>query len=283
MKTGASPKTLNIIGCGKVGKTLARLWAQRSTLIVQDILNRTPDSARKAAAFIGAGHAVDDYAGLRAADVCLIAATDDQIAACCEQLAHAGQLGPSTIVFHCSGALPSSVLQAAVQCGASVASIHPIRSFADPAQAAAAFDGTYCGAEGDTQALEALNDAFSAIGARIVPIHSDGKILYHSAAVFACNYLVTLLDVALQAYQQSGVPQEVALRLMEPLVRGTIDNVFKAGTVNALTGPIARGDLATTAKQAHAVADWCADYGKLYEQFVALTKELAARRNDADT
>jgi predicted short-subunit dehydrogenase-like oxidoreductase (DUF2520 family) len=137
--------------------------------------------------------------------------------------------------------------------------------------------------EGDPQALATLNESFAAIGARMVPIHADCKVIYHAAAVFASNYLVTLLDVALQAYAKSGVPQDVALRMMEPLVRGTLDNVFNVGTVNALTGPIARGDMATADRQVRAVAEWNKDHGKLYEQFVELTKALAARRHSTQT
>lgn len=279
MQASASPKTLNIIGCGKVGKTLARLWTEHAVFAVQDILNRSPESAQQATLFIGAGHAVEDYADLRPADVCMIAAADDQIAHCCAQLAQSGKLSAQTIVFHCSGALPSSVLTPAQQAGAAIASVHPIRSFAAPEQAAADFAGTYCGVEGNQNALDVLNDAFAAIGARMVPIHADCKIIYHAAAVFACNYLVTLLDVALAAYAKAGVPQDVALKLMEPLVRGTMDNVFRIGPARALTGPIARGDMTTAEKQAHAVADWNQDYGELYEQFIKLTTDLAARRN----
>lgn len=272
-------KTLDIIGCGRVGKTLTRLWTQQSVFAVQDVLNRTPESAQHAVSFIGAGRAVEHYADLRTADVYMIATADDQITQCCEALANSGRLAPHSVVFHCSGALPSTALQAATQCGAAVASIHPIRSFADPEQAANEFAGTWCGVEGDSQALALLNAAFSAIGARIAPIHADSKIIYHSAAVFACNYLVTLLDVAVQAYHQSGVPRDVALKMMEPLVHGTIDNVFRIGPADALTGPIARGDMATAEKQAQAVIAWDKEYGKLYEQFVSLTAELAARCN----
>lgn len=283
MEANSSIKTLNIIGCGKVGKTLARLWSQQSTFVIQDVLNRSLESAQQAVSFIGSGHAVAHYADLRPADICMISAADDQIVQCCAELSNASKLTPHTIVFHCSGALPSSALEAAAEAGAAVASVHPIRSFALPEQAGDDFAGTYCGVEGDPKALDILNDAFVSIGARMVPIHADCKIIYHSAAVFACNYLVTLLDVALQAYAKSGVPQETALSLMEPLVRGTIDNVFRVGPMNALTGPIARGDMATAEKQARAVGDWNEEYGKLYEQFVRLTSDLAARRRATES
>ncbi|MDB5772316.1 MAG: Oxidoreductase protein [Burkholderia sp.] len=271
------PATLNIIGCGNVGKTLGRLWSRNDTYLVQDVLNRSIESAQSAVAFIGSGRAVGEYADLRPADITMIAASDDQILKCGEKLVHSGRLSPDTIVFHCSGALRSSALQSAVH-GAAVASVHPIRSFAAPEQIANDFTGTYCGVEGDPRAVDILTQGFAAIGARMVPINGDFKIIYHSAAVFACNYLVTLLDVAQQAYAKAGIPPEVALKLMEPLVRETVDNVFRLGPANALTGPIARGDLATAVKQYREVRNWNKWYARLYKQMGKLTAGLALRR-----
>ncbi|RJG06220.1 DUF2520 domain-containing protein [Noviherbaspirillum cavernae] len=272
-------KTLSIVGCGNVGKTLGRLWHLNETFIVQDVLNRSFESAQRAVSFIGNGRPVAEYADLRRSDIYMIAATDDQIAACCEALADAGWLTPGTVVFHCSGALRSTELKAAIRCGASVASIHPIRSFASPNQVVQTFAGTWCGAEGDANAINQLTEAFSAIGGQLVALDADFKIIYHSAAVFASNYLVTLLDVAQQAYEKSGIPRDVALKLMEPLVKETVENVFRLGPPEALTGPIARGDVATAMKQYRAVGDWNKRFGALYRQLGKLTVNLAARRS----
>jgi predicted short-subunit dehydrogenase-like oxidoreductase (DUF2520 family) len=271
-------KSITIIGCGKVGKTLGRLWALHHALQLQDILNPTLDSAQRAAEFIGAGHAVEAYADLQPADIYLIAAPDDQIVSCCERLARTKVLTADSIVFQCSGALPSSALQPAIQQSASVASIHPIRSFASPEQVVHNFNGTYCGVEGDQRALDALIPAFTAIGAQVVHIDADAKIHYHAAAVFACNYLVTLLDVAKQSYERAGIAPDIALKLMEPLVRETVDNVFRLGPQAALTGPIARGDMATATKQWHAVKAADASHGDLYRQLMDMTILLAAKR-----
>jgi hypothetical protein len=60
------------------------------------------------------------------------------------------------VVFHCSGAKASTELDALRRAGALVASVHPVRSFADPAAVAADFDGTFCGVEGDAAALALL-------------------------------------------------------------------------------------------------------------------------------
>ncbi|MBF8179416.1 Rossmann-like and DUF2520 domain-containing protein [Herminiimonas contaminans] len=274
----SKPQTLSIIGCGKVGQTLARLWVQHQTVQLLDILNTSTASGARAAAFAGAGRVASSYADLQAADIYLIAAPDDQIAACCDALASSGHLSVSSIVFHCSGALSSSILASASARDAAVGSIHPIRSFAVPEKVAADFAGTYCGMEGDQAAVDVLAPIFAAIGAQTVPIQRESKVLYHAGAVFASNYLVTLLDTAVQTYAQAGIPQDVALKMMASLVRETSENVLQIGPEQALTGPIARGDIATVVKQYRAVNGWDKRYGKLYKHMGKLTLHLAQRR-----
>ncbi len=271
------PATLSIIGCGKVGQTLGRLWQEHHAVEIQDILNRSTASGINAIGFIGAGRVARNYADLRPADIYLIAAPDDQIAACCEALANADCLSSNSIVFHCSGALPSSILQAASTRGAAIASIHSIRSFAVPEKIINDFADTYCGVEGEQRALDILAPLFTAIGAQLVTIKSEEKILYHAAAVFASNYLVTLLDTAVQTYGRAGIPQDVALKMMASLVRETTENVLKIGPQQALTGPIARGDVATVLNQYRAVRKWNRRYGELYKQLGKLTSRLARR------
>jgi predicted short-subunit dehydrogenase-like oxidoreductase (DUF2520 family) len=183
------------------------------------------------------------------------------------------------VVFHCSGAKASAELAPLRAAGAFVASVHPVRSFADPQQVAAAFEGTFCGIEGDEQALALLHPAFAAIGARLVAIDARAKTVYHAASVFASNYLTTVLDAALRAYQAAGIPEDVARELARPLAMETLANVFRLGPETALSGPIARGDAATVARQQAAVTAWDPATGALYEALAAATWDLAARKH----
>jgi predicted short-subunit dehydrogenase-like oxidoreductase (DUF2520 family) len=269
--------SLNIIGAGHVGTALGRIFTSGHHLAVQDILNRSPESARRAVAAIGAGQAVDGFTALRRADAYLLAVGDDQIEAACAALSAAGSLS-GAVVFHCSGALSSQHLAAARHAGASVASVHPIRSFADPFAVSLDFAGTWCGVEGDAAALSLLSPAFEAAGARLVAIDAQAKTVYHAAAVFASNYLTTVLDAALRAYEAAGIPRELGLRLMQPLATETLSNVFNMGPEQALSGPVARGDMATVARQQAALTAWDGDTGALYAALVAPTAALAARK-----
>ena len=245
--------TLNIVGAGHVGRTLGRLFAARGVFNVQDVHTRSRASARAAVGFIGAGTPVD--ADMRPADVWMLAVADDAIAGVADALAQAAPMA-GAVVFHCSGAKASGELDALRRAGAVVASVHPVRSFADPAAVAAAFEGTFCGVEGDADALD----------------------VYHAAAVFASNYLVTVMDAALRAYEAAGIPADVARELARPLATETLANVLRLGPEAALSGPIARGDAATVARQHAAVTAWDARTGALYDALAAATWDVARRK-----
>lgn len=275
-------KTLNVIGAGRVGRTLARLWSEARAFAVQDVLCGTLESARSATDFIGAGRVIAAIEEMRPADVWMLTPPDAHIAACCARIAASGTLRGGDLVFHCSGALSSRELAAAAGHGALVASVHPLKSFADPLRAAGSFAGTYCTAEGDDAALAVLRPAFEAIGGRIVGIDPERKVFYHAASVIACNYLVALMEAGLRCYEKAGLARETASAMMEPLMRETLDNVLRLGTVRALTGPIARGDDALVARQFAAIADWDREIAALYRELGAIAIELAREQGKAD-
>ena len=269
--------SLNIIGAGHVGRVLGQLFAASGEFAIGGVLTRSGPSAADAVAFIGAGHAATGIAQLGQADAWMLAVPDDQIADVCAQLAAAVPLA-GALVFHCSGAKSSVELAPAAKAGALTASVHPIRSFADPAAVAQSFGGTWCGVEGAAGAVAMLEPALLAIGARVAMIDASAKTVYHAAAVFASNYLVTVVDAALRAYQAAGIPEAAARELARPLATETLANVFRLGAETALSGPIARGDMATVARQQAAVAAWDPGAGKLYEALAEATVSLAARR-----
>ncbi|MGZ3184339.1 MAG: Rossmann-like and DUF2520 domain-containing protein [Telluria sp.] len=264
--------TLNIVGAGHVARALGRCFAQAGVFEVQDVLARSAARAREAVDFIGAGAACAEPSELRSADVWMLAVSDDAIATVSAQLAPVMR---GAVVFHCSGAKASSELAAD---GAALASVHPVRSFADPAAVAAQFAGTLCGIEGDAAALAVLEPAFQRIGARPVRIDAASKTLYHAASVFASNYLVTVLDAALRAYEAAGIAPGVARELAAPLASETLANVLRMGGPAALSGPIARGDETTVARQFAAVSAWDAATGSLYAALADATRPVAQRK-----
>lgn len=274
-------KTINVIGCGKVGKTLCRLWTQHNVFQVQSILNRSLDSARRAVEFVGSGRAIQSYEQMEKSDALMISTSDDSIEACCRQVCRTGVVGEGVILFHCSGSLPSTLLEPARELGASIASIHPVKSFADPTLSVETFGGTFCAIEGDPGACEVLGDALRRCGANTFQVKPEFKTIYHAATVVVCNYLVALMEVGLRCFQQAGVARETATQIMQPIVTETVDNVFLLGPVRALTGPIARGEQSVVARQCEALAQWDEVIHRIYKSLGRVAVELSAAQGNA--
>jgi len=274
-------KTLNIIGAGRAGCTLAALWRRRGVYAIGSVLNRSRASAQAAVALIGAGEACDEIPAMGAAHAWLIATPDGQIAGSAARLAASGVTRAGDVVFHLSGALASGILREHLPPPVAVASVHPLKSFADARAAAESFTGTWCAAEGDDGALALLTPAFEAIGARVTRIAPQNKTLYHTASVIVCNYLTALMEAGLRCYEQAGLSRDTAASMMEPLVRETVDNVFKLGTAKALTGPIARGDHAVVARQLEVLRTFDPRIAELYRALGVIAAQLAKTQGGA--
>ena len=264
----------NLIGAGRVGQTLAHLAAKSKTVQVQNVLTTSLASAQAACKFIGEGRAVDNIHAMHPADLWLIATPDAHISAVAQALADCMSKTP-TLVFHCSGALSSNTLEPLRTQGALLASAHPILSFATPALACAQWAGTPCALEGDAAAIAVLDPLLTHLGAHCFEIQSEDKLLYHAGAVFATNFLPVLQSVAEAAWEKTGVPEDIVIRLRASLLANAVNNIVALGPQAALTGPAARGDLSAIARQTEAVLQWDEKTGEAYAALSALGLRLA--------
>ncbi len=237
---------VNFIGCGKLGKVIAKLMLQHKLIRVLGILNSNYASSLDAAQYLGEGKACSTYAELPQAQIYFITTPDFLIETTCSQLIKSKQNIPNGAIFvHCSGSVPSNALDAAKQCGGHVISIHPIKSFANPDLSVANFAGTYCGYEGDELAVPIIQALFSKLGAIVFKIDKESKSLYHAAGVLSNNYLVTLHYCAVKCYILSGVSPKIAAQLVNKLMLDALHNLSHLNHQQALTGPIQRGDVTT--------------------------------------
>lgn len=274
-------KTLNIIGCGHVAKTLAYLWKVHSVLTIQDVLTQTQESADKAVDFIGAGRAISSIENMRPADIFLLATPDDSIHTACLALSRSGLLVEGNIIFQCSGSLPSAELIPLVAEHIHVGSAHPIKSFAQPETAIHTFKDCYCALEGSELAVEQLHSFFTDIGAQPIAIDPHEKTHYHAANVIVCNYLTSLIELGLNVYQKAGISNDTAMCIMKPLLKDTLDNNFNLGTIKALTGPIARGDSKVVSRQIRSLSDWQPETAELYKSLGRIALELSKKQGTA--
>lgn len=270
--------TLNIIGCGRLGKTLARLFLERKVITLLGVRNRSDTSSRRAIEFLKSGQVASSVSQLPRSRLWMICTPDEEISVVARELREASALQSNDLVFHCSGALSSRALAPLRELGAVVASVHPIRSFADPASPTLSFEGTRCAFEGDSAAREGLSTLFESIGGGVFEIATDAKLLLHAGHVFASNYVVSVLECANRLYTEAGVDPELAREFMRPLVGSVVDNIERLGTVRALTGPIARGESELVATQLAATRQALPDIGELYARLGEIAADLAERQ-----
>lgn len=272
------PPILNIIGCGKVGQTLGFLLHTHGVFSVQDVVSSSIESASRATAFWGAGNPCGSIEEMRVADVVLVVTPDSAVADVVRRISSLRLVRPGGIVFHCSGALSSEVLTPLREHGALIASVHPVKSFSSVSESVDNFTGTYCGIEGDEQAVAQLSNAFHAIGARLFSVKADCKVLYHASFVFACNYLTALLECAFQCCDAAGIARDDASKVMRPLVNQTVEAIMLRGVDSALTGPVARGDVDVIANQLGRVSQLRGDFGEIYRLLGHVALEIAERQ-----
>jgi predicted short-subunit dehydrogenase-like oxidoreductase (DUF2520 family) len=197
--------------------------------------------------------------------VVFITTPDDAIEATCSAIAENRGFDKGAVVVHSSGALSSDILSSAIECQASVASLHPLQSFASVEQAVKILPGSYCAVEGDESALAVVRRLVEDLGGIYLEIGTEGKTLYHAAAVVASNYLVALLDVAIALNRLAGMPPDVSFKALLPLIEGTLKNIGSKGIPQALTGPIARGDQGTVRAHLKAIGESSAELVTIYK------------------
>lgn len=240
---------INIIGAGRLGKTLGLLIVKNKAGSIQAVCNQSIESSRLAIAFIAQGEPFKDVSLLPKADITLITTPDDKIQVLAKRLSTSPTLQEGSVVIHCSGSLSSEVLDAVKSKHCYVASVHPMHSFANPSLSVTTFTNTYCALEGDLKAQEIAKALFQALGANPYTLESDKKVLYHAAGTIASNYLVTLCNQSKLCLQQAGVEEVLAMKIITGLMQSTVNNLATTlSPEDSLTGPIKRGDLETISK-----------------------------------
>ena len=275
-------KRLSFIGCGKAGRVLGRLWHNAGVFEIADVLTGSHHTALQAVGDIGAGRAIEQSTALSPADVFLIATPDRLIASAAKQLTGSNLVDQKTIVFHLSGATPSMTLRKAGLDSNVVASMHPLRSFGDFRQSVDHFADTWCGFEGDTEARAVLAQAFEDIGGNVFDVNPDARPVYHSACLMVSNFLNALVDAGMDCFAEAGVDRDKALVLSGSILTNTLTNILAKGPVDALTGPVSRGDSAIIAAELAALEDRAPDLAEMYRLMSRATLKTAIRGNQLD-
>jgi len=272
-----SQERIAIIGAGKVGTAMGYLLRSAGYAIVA-VTDRNPAAAEKCLSYTGGKLYAHPSEAANAANMILITTPDDEIAGICTTLSDTGAISPGDKVVHMSGAGGLDLLESARRSGAVVASIHPIQSFADIEGAIENLPGSVFGVTALPEIEIWAEKLVGDLGGIPFLIADSDKPLYHAAACMASNYLTTLLHTVETIYASFGLAREEALKAFWPLVRGTMKNIERQGTVSALTGPIARGDTGTIKKHLAAFSVKLPRLLRVYQELGFLTVDLGLEK-----
>ena len=273
---------LNIIGCGRAAGSLARLWSQAAALQLAAVLNRSRASSERAVKHIGGGFAVDRIADMPSADCWLIGSGDDQVLTVAHALAAARDDLDDVLVFHLAGRHGLDVLLPLATRGARLAALHPVRSLTHAHLTLEQFSGTACVAEGSAEALERLEPLIAAIGGRWLPVHDIDRGLYHAAVSIISNVTKGVAWKAQNWLTHAGLPEPTAAAVTHQLLASTMDDLFRAGARQSITGPVVRGDTRTIEAHLEALRATHPDDVDVYRILARTVLELAQERGDLD-
>ena len=239
-----------VVGAGRVGTALAVLLGRAGHAIVA-VSGREATPARAATYLPGVPVLSPADAAARGEAV-ILAVPDDALPELAIDLAEGAELRPACWAVHVSGALGLDALAPLVAAGARRLAMHPLQTVPDVEGAIERIPGSAIAVTADDEEGAALGSRLAVdVGGRPFPLADARRPLYHAAAVFASNYVVTSAGIAEELFREAGVPDPAAALL--PLARASLENVARLGPGGALTGPAVRGDAGTVARNLEAL------------------------------
>mgnify|MGYP002610984697 CR=1 FL=1 len=262
------------IGAGKVGFSLGK-YLKENGVEITGYFSKSPESAKSAADFTNTKlyKSIEDI--LSDSDTLFITVPDGQISKVWDYMKNLDIKNKN--ICHCSGSIPSTVFFDAENRGAYRYSIHPLYAISSKATSYLDLGKACFTIEGSDAHLAELKALFSEMGNTVVAISPDSKALYHAAAVMVSNQIVALADMGTALLVKCGFSEAAAAEALSPLLLGNAQSVAEKGAVNALTGPIERGDAQTVSKHLQEIRKFAAEstVGQdILTAYTALSKQL---------
>ena len=266
----ARKPTVSIVGAGRVGGAIG-VALQRADYQIVAASSRSRAGRQRAHRLLDVP-VLEPAEVAAAGEVVFITVPDDSIADVAAEVAPS--VRKRATVIHTSGATSVDALAAIRDTGAHVGSLHPLQTIPDAVHGADALDGSAVAVTCSPVDRLAFSRLARAWGGRPFVLSDDAKRIYHAAAVFASNYIVSSVWAAVKLFESIGIRN--AADLLGPLVRGSVDNVIARGGSKAITGPVARGDTATIEQHIEALAASDPTDGAIADAYAALAKLTAA-------
>jgi predicted short-subunit dehydrogenase-like oxidoreductase (DUF2520 family) len=263
-----------IVGAGHVGRGLYRAF--RGSGI--DVLGL---HGRRATAWTTSSGVLPS--SVADANTIVLAVRDGQIdEAIAELLNGRGKGGKSgissgSVILHTSGAAEPTLIPRLGEFGLGGGTFHPLIPFGNADKVPDLLKHAWIGIDGDDQARATSRRIAGHIGSRTLEIPAGGKALYHAAAVISSNFPVVLAALASDSLAALGIPERSAQQAVHGLMEAAVANLAETSPVEALTGPVVRGETDVLMRHLGALRR-DADARAVYKRLSLAALTLAAQR-----
>ncbi|WP_236976518.1 Rossmann-like and DUF2520 domain-containing protein [Membranihabitans maritimus] len=221
--------TIGIIGHGNVGKHLTIALHSSKAKDIVKVYNRSIVPGPLQVKGVPYSQDLKSVANVRILIVCV---KDEAIIEMLERIEDI--VSPETIVCHCSGSIPSTVIKPYFE---NYGVFYPLQTFSsnkdvDYSEIPFFITG------GNSYSEEALRYLASKISRRVDIISDDQRVSMHIAAIFACNYVNAMYSISHKLCKDFNI----SFDNLKPLIYETADKIKTLNPAEAQTGPAIRRD-----------------------------------------
>jgi predicted short-subunit dehydrogenase-like oxidoreductase (DUF2520 family) len=261
---------VGVIGAGRVGSALgaALRRAGHDVVAASAVSSQSLDRVER---MLPGAQVLPPDEVISAADFVLLAVPDDALRPLVAGLADTGAWREGQLVAHTSGAQGITVLDPAAARGVLALALHPVMTFAGRPEDVDRLLGATFGVTAADELRPVAETLVVEMGGEPVWVPEPARPLYHAALSIGSNHLVTLVNDALALLDDAGI--EDADKLLAPLLSASLDNALRLRDA-ALTGPVARGDVATLQRHRRALSEAAPE---LLPSYLAMARRTAER------
>ena len=270
-ESGPPRLRVGIIGAGRVGAVLGAAL-RRAGHHVTGVSAVSDLSRLRAEALLPGVPIVDIPAVTANADLVLIAIPDDALAPVVAGLAGTGHVHPGQFWCHPSGGHGIEIFEPATRVGALPLALHPVMTFTGTSVDLARLEECPFGVTAPDVLRPVAEALVVEMGGDPIWVPEENRALYHAALSYGANYLITLVAQSLELLTTAGI--EHPQRIIAPLLSASLDNALRLGD-HALTGPVARGDSESVARQLAAIARVSEQAAVGYQALARVTADRA--------
>lgn len=228
---------ITIIGTGNIAWHLAAEF-ERAEHVINEVYGRSEANALQFSENLNNPVITENLDFTQSTSSLFIIAVSDKAI---ESVVSEIVLPEKALLVHTSGTVPMSVLElAGVE---RIGVFYPLQTFSKHRKVNFSEVPLLIEASDDSTQQQLENIAVS-LSPKVTVVNSKDRLGIHLAAVFANNFTNHMIDIAGQVMERNALD----LKLLEPLIRETIDKALDQNPSMVQTGPAVRGDTGTMQK-----------------------------------